>query len=252
MTDPQTAADAAERVQRWLDAYDPDAPAPDPATAMYRRAHELRTCFAGRLFAAGYDPAAPGVAAGAASDATGDTQTGERRADGQRDLTKLEGPQRGSQGDGAEAEGLRRSARVLGLENGALRGTLDRVRREREQLLTMTERQRGDLKTATARAEQAETALAELRGRYDVLGQTRAEIAIELRNAARWHPDNAAWTQDMDQAAQIVEIGMDTYATENGLPRLGGFIREHADATPRTAPERAADEQGDGEGGGDE
>lgn len=133
---------------------------------------------------------------------------------------------------------------------------------------------------ATARAEQAEAALAEMRERHDVLGQTRAEIAIELRDAARWHPDNAAWTQDMDQAARIVEIGMDAYAAENGLPRLGGFIltshcpwcgapqqldgdglvpshehpvyfdecpgthRRPADATPRTALERAADEQG--------
>lgn len=140
--------------------------------------------------------------------------------------------------------------------------------------------------SATGRAEKAEAALAEMRERHDVLGQTRAEIAIELRDAARWHPDNAAWTQDMDQAARIVEIGTDAYAAENGLPRLGAFIRashcpwcgapqqldgdglvpshEHpvyfdecpgthrrpADVTPRTAPERASDEQGEREGHG--
>lgn len=56
--------DGVDHYRVWLaDAYDPDVPAPDPATAIYRRAHELRARFAGRLFAAGYDPEAPGVAA---------------------------------------------------------------------------------------------------------------------------------------------------------------------------------------------
>ena len=41
------------------------------------------------------------MTASAVPGATGDTQTAEQRADGLRDLTKLEGPQRGSQGDAA-------------------------------------------------------------------------------------------------------------------------------------------------------
>lgn len=76
------------------------------------------------------------------------------------------------------------------------------------------------------RAETAECELADLRARHDVMGRTRAEIAHELRDARRWYPDNAYWTQDMAQAARIVEIGLDRYAEENRLPRLGGFVRE--------------------------
>ena len=94
---------------------------------------------------------------------------------------------------------------------------------------------RAERDAANERAEAAERALEEMRGRDDVMGYTRAEIAHELRDARRWHPDNAAWTQDMDQAARIVEIGMDGYAEENQLPRLGGFVRE-----PRVGSEQKA------------
>lgn len=149
MTDPQTAADAAERVQRWLDVREPVAVsdviatvipdvgvrserfplnASDLAALLAERARmaaelervrgerdedvravatvaratglnwistmaaitALRERFADRIAA---------LAASAAPDATGDTQTAERRADGLRDLTKLEGAQRGSQRD---------------------------------------------------------------------------------------------------------------------------------------------------------
>lgn len=92
------------------------------------------------------------------------------------------------------------------------------------------------------RAEAAERDLAELRARHDVMGQTRAEVAHELRDARRWYPDNAYWTQDIAQAARIVEIGLDRYAEENRLPRLGGFVRE-----PRLAGQRRAVEQPTGD-----
>lgn len=45
------------------------------------------------------------TAASAAPDATGDTQTAERRADGLAGLTKLERAQRGSQGDAVDGGG---------------------------------------------------------------------------------------------------------------------------------------------------
>jgi len=89
--------------------------------------------------------------------------------------------------------------------------------------------------------DEVETERNQLRARLAELGHTRTEIAVELRSAARWYPDNAAWAQDMDQAARIVESGPDRYAAENQLPCLGGFVRTK---NAHAALEHLAAEQG--------
>lgn len=161
MTDPQTAADAAERMQRWLDAVrehgrrdtgypdeddvdslledrkrmaaeleqvrgerDDDAERIEYATDLLIALARTSPCLQEKGGCITHDRYLPegsdcphGLArafiagakarrsiettASTAPDATGDTQTAEQRADGERDLTKLEWAQRGSQGDAA-------------------------------------------------------------------------------------------------------------------------------------------------------
>jgi hypothetical protein len=91
-----------------------------------------------------------------------------------------------------------------------------------ERLRGRAEGHAAGMKEATARAGAAWTAL-----REPMEYQVRVEIAEELRCARSLHPRNAAWTQDMDHASQIVLRGLMRYALENRLTYPTPTMDEH-------------------------
>jgi len=154
---------------------------------------------------------------------------------------------------------LREEARVLGLERGALRGTLDRCRSDREKLLATTEQQREQLAAATARAETAEAAYHRLdseqaaagsyAGRAEAaeaaLAEQRETIAAQIADLGESRARNAHTTGPL---AVVDRVQADTYRTAAWLIRNPDQFGKR-DATPHAALEQQAAEQGDEEGG---
>jgi len=129
------------------------------------------------------------------------------------------------------AEAAEARAQYLDEEALRLQRTIDEARKQRDDWHDEATRQR-------SRAEQAETALAEMRGR---LGKPDVQWAVAL--------DNATSSSLPEKLARRMASGRGTtLLTRDAYPNP---TWQPADATPRTALERAADEQGDERGGGD-